>query len=229
MATSAQVTAFFQEMGKLCVAEANRRINANSPFVRPSVAMAQAALETGYGTSSLMTKANAYFGIKAGSSWPGKVYSASTKEVYSGVSVATTAVFRAYDTKAESVADYYDLIINNSRYADALSYYPSQIKSPHATIYAIWDGGYATDPDYVGKIMTIIEKYVLDEWDSLIDGETFEPSGLDYSYPASNLGNNIAIITGADKEWVPCELAEIQKLKAPALELELAEIKKVAI
>ena len=228
MATSQQVTAFFQEMGRLCVSEANRLIGLDKPFVRPSVAMAQAALETGYGTSSLMTKANAYFGIKAGTSWTGKVYSASTNEVYNGVTEVTTATFRAYDTKYESVADYYSLILNSSRYAEALSYYPSAILSPYATIYAIWDGGYATDPDYVGKVMKIIENNKLTTWDAQIDGITTDPSlvpGVDTGYKGDNLGGNIATINPVTSALRTYVLDDLKKKTASNLRLVLEEQK----
>jgi flagellum-specific peptidoglycan hydrolase FlgJ len=49
-----------------------------------SVVIAQAILETGWGKSNMMMKANAVFGIKATSNWNGKVYNAKTYEVYDG-------------------------------------------------------------------------------------------------------------------------------------------------
>lgn len=226
MATKTQVTAFFKEMGKLCVAESNYRISNDEPFVRPSVAMAQAALETGYGTSKMMVKANAYFGIKAGSSWTGKVYNSATTEVYDSIAVATTAVFRAYDSKAESVADYYSLILNSSRYAEARSYYPSQILSPYATIYAIWDGGYATDPNYVGKIMDIIDSYDLTEWDALIDGVSSEVDGIDREYEGTSGGHPVDTMIGISLPEVKLVVEGSKEYQSSALNLILNEIKK---
>lgn len=195
MATSAQVTAFFKDMGKLCVVETKARIASNRGFVLPSVAMAQAALETGYGTSGLMTKANAYFGIKAGSSWTGKVYSSATGEVYNGVSVVITATFRAYDTKAASVTDYYDLIVGSSRYANAVSTV-DRILTPYNTIYAIWDSGYATDPEYVSKIMTIINNYNLTTWDGKIDEDLTDEELEQLNYSGTGYGSSAGSITG---------------------------------
>ena len=46
-----------------------------------SVVIAQAICESGWGQSKLMMKANAIFGIKAGSNWKGKVYNAKTQEL----------------------------------------------------------------------------------------------------------------------------------------------------
>ena len=188
---------FFTTLGNLAVAESNRRIKAGSKFVLPSVCIGQSALETGYGDSSLMTKANAFFGIKAGGSWSGKVFTAGTWEVADGVEYNTTANFRAYDSLADSVADYYDLIINASRYANGLSTYPDRIKSANDTISAIWSGGYATDELYVSKVMSIINSNNLTEFDKLVDGKTFDP---DYTWAGgtSSGGTSGSIIEGAD-------------------------------
>ena len=53
--------------------------------IPPSIIMAQAILESGWGESELSTKANNYFGIKADSSWTGEVYNGATHEYYNGV------------------------------------------------------------------------------------------------------------------------------------------------
>lgn len=157
---------FIKTLSTLAIAECNKR----SKKVHPSVCIAQAALETGWGSSSLMTKANAYFGIKATQAWlnaGGKVYNSSTKEVYSGTTVSITAAFRAYDSLADSVADYYDLITGNSRYSGGVN-----ASSAQACITAIHKGGYATDPDYVSKVMSIINANNLTQYDSCMSGST---------------------------------------------------------
>ena len=114
-----------------------------------SVIIAQSVLETGWGQSKIMMKANALFGIKATKSWKGKVYSSYTNEVYNGVDSTEYATFRAYDSIEESIKDYYKLIKNN--YKKALN-----CDSQKESIQAIKNGGYATDSDYVSKIMSII-------------------------------------------------------------------------
>ena len=85
-----------------------------------SVVIAQAICESGWGQSTIMMKANAIFGIKATSSWKGKVYNANTQECYDGVSYTNiTACFRAYDNLQESISDYFDLITKLERYRKA--------------------------------------------------------------------------------------------------------------
>lgn len=173
MATNEEIVAFIKTLGTLAVAECNKRIANNLPFILPSVCIAQAAHETGWGQSGLMSKANAFFGIKAGGSWTGKVFVADTWEVASdGTSYNTTANFRAYDSLADSVADYYSLLTGASRYSKALCYGTDASKwlTPKEVVTALWQGGYATDTLYVEKVMNFINPRKMYEWDSKITG-----------------------------------------------------------
>lgn len=126
-----------------------------------SVVIAQACLETAYGKSEIMMKANAIFGIKAFENWKGKTYSAKTREVYEGNPVTITDKFRAYNSIEESVSDYFNLICKSERYRKALV-----SESPKECIEAIKNGGYATDPDYVKLVMNIITNYDLNRYNS---------------------------------------------------------------
>lgn len=175
-ATNAQIVSFINTLSNLAIDECNRRIARGEKFVVPSVCMGQSAHETGWGTADIMVKANAFFGIKAGGSWTGKVFTADTWEVKDGVAYNTTANFRAYDRLEDSVADYYDLIVNNSRYSRALSSYPDDIKSAYDTLYEIWAGGYATDDEYVPNVYNLMQGRDLMQYDSKIDGVTFDPN-----------------------------------------------------
>ena len=168
-ASNEQIKYFANLLGNLAVAECNRRIAAGLGFVLPSVCIAQSAHETGWGTAGIMVKANAFFGIKAGGSWTGKIYRADTWEVAeNGEAYNTVANFRAYDNLEDSVADYYNLIVNNSRYSKAISYGAdsSQWLSARETLTAIWAGGYATDDLYVPHVMNLLEGRNLTSYDS---------------------------------------------------------------
>lgn len=148
---------FIEKVASLVIAENEYRKN---PLFS-SVVIAQACLETGYGKSSLMIKANAIFGIKASKSWKGKVYNSNTKECYDGVNYVTiNDCFRAYNNLHDSISDYFDLICKNSRYRKALN-----SSSPEECIKAIKEGGYATDPKYVDSILKIIKSNKLEQFD----------------------------------------------------------------
>lgn len=128
-----------------------------------SVVIAQAICESAWGQSQIMMKANAIFGIKAFSSWKGKVYNSKTKECYDGASYTTIdACFRAYDNLQDSISDYFDLITRSERYRKACV-----ASSPLECITAIKNGGYATSPTYINTIMSIINSNNLTKYDNV--------------------------------------------------------------
>ena len=123
-------------------------------WILPSVCIAQGALESGWNLN-----AKTLFGIK------GKGFTATTSEYYNGNKVTIEASFRAYPNVASSVVGYYDFLANTPRYAKALNnsdYRDAVDKLIHTT-----DGlAYATDPNYISKVVSIIEQYNLTEWDA---------------------------------------------------------------
>lgn len=132
-------------------------------YAQYATCIAQACCESGYGKSSLMDKAKAYFGIKATKSWlnkGGKIYNAKTKECYDGKTYTTiTDSFRAYNSLADSVRDYFDLL-SNKRYVQSLK--ATTVKE---CITIIKNGGYATSPTYIDTIMKFYntDKALIDE------------------------------------------------------------------
>ena len=150
---------FIPTIAPLVVAENKKRGN---PLFS-SVVIAQAICESGWGQSKIMMKANAIFGIKATSSWKGKVYNSNTQECYDGSTYTNiTACFRAYNSLAESISDYFDLITKLERYRKACV-----SNSPLECITAIKNGGYATSPTYINTIMSIINSNNLTQYDNV--------------------------------------------------------------
>lgn len=150
---------FISKIAPLVVAENKKR---GFPLFS-SVVIAQAICESAWGQSTIMMKANAIFGIKATTSWKGKVYNAKTKECYDGKTYTNiTACFRAYNNLEESIADYFDLITKSSRYRKACV-----ANSPHECITEIKNGGYATSPSYINTIMAIIKDNNLTKYDNV--------------------------------------------------------------
>ena len=121
-----------------------------------SFMVGQAGHETGWGRHEIKMKggANSFnlFGIKAGSSWTGKVAEVSTTEYVNGVAHKTTAKFRAYNSYEDSFKDYARLITTSPRYAQA----SQQTDSAHAFATSLKKAGYATDPDYAAKLSRAI-------------------------------------------------------------------------
>lgn len=138
--------------------------------VLASLTIAQAILESGWGKSDLAATGNNLFGIKATSSWVGKVYNAQTKECYDGTNMVNiTASFKAYDGWEESIADHSALFVNAERYKKVVGETDYKIACQE-----VKNGGYATDPDYTGKLISLIEQYKLYEYDVVIIKEEEE-------------------------------------------------------
>jgi len=127
-----------------------------------SLTIAKAILESAYGTSGLATGGKALFGIKATKTWKGKVYCSDTKECYDGLNLVTVknAVFRAYDSWEDSIADHSAFLKANKRYKAVIG------ETDYRKVCeAIKAAGYATDPQYAAKLVKLVEENRLTEYD----------------------------------------------------------------
>ncbi len=119
--------------------------------------IAQAALETGWGTSQPADASggsNNLFGIKAGANWNGAHVTSRTTEFEDGVATTERARFRAYGSVAENLGDYVRLLRDNPRYAAALN----TGADVRAFAHALQRGGYATDPESASKILSVVDR-----------------------------------------------------------------------
>ena len=175
---------FIPTIAPLVVAENKKR---GYPLFS-SVVIAQAICESGWGQSTIMMKANAIFGIKATSDWKGKVYNANTQECYDGVSYTNiTACFRAYNSLAESISDYFDLITKLERYRKA-----TVAETPLECITAIKNGGYATSPTYINTIMSIINSNNLTQYDNVENSVDNSENYIEYIVKSGDTLSEIA-------------------------------------
>jgi hypothetical protein len=147
---------FIEKIGKYAQADYT------SHKILPSLTIAQAILESSWGKSGLTKNAKNLFGMKAGSSWKGKVYVAETKEEYvKGKVTVITSNFRKYSTLKDSVVDHGELL-QASRYSKVKG--ESDYKKACKYIY---EAGYATDSKYTNQLITLIEMYNLDSYDTV--------------------------------------------------------------
>jgi flagellum-specific peptidoglycan hydrolase FlgJ len=136
--------------------------------VPPSVTIAQAILESGWGKSTLSTTHRNYFGIKCQNGKFGTLASGcatyrTTECTKAGSCFSTTGVFRTYSSMANSVRDHGNFLKVNSRYKPAFKY----TKDANRFIWNVWKAGYATDPNYYTKVTGIMAKnglYKYDTW-----------------------------------------------------------------
>jgi len=123
--------------------------------------LAQAALETNWGKHMPQhadgSSSFNLFGIKAGNSWGGARVNVPTVEYEDGIAVRKQAQFRSYRSTADSLADYADLINKDPRYAQARGRGDDVLGYAHA----LMEGGYATDPQYAGKVAALANSSVM--------------------------------------------------------------------
>ncbi|WP_277232999.1 glycoside hydrolase family 73 protein [Romboutsia timonensis] len=139
--------------------------NYNKYGILPSITMAQAILESGWGNSELAVTHNNLFGIKADSRWNGAIATIVTSENYND---STIANFRKYDSINESIEDHGKFLYENSRYAE---YGLFDGKNYKEQAQALENAGYSTvknengEPIYADKLIALIEKYNLMQYD----------------------------------------------------------------
>lgn len=150
--------------------------------VLPSVTVAQAILESGWGQSALSTQAHNLFGIKG--SYNGQYVTMQTREVYNGQSYYIYDNFRKYANNSESVEDHGNFLYSNSRYANLLG-----DQSYASVARKLQADGYATDPSYASSLIKLVEMYNLTQLDNIAFSgkQPVINNKNDYNY--SNSGN----------------------------------------
>ncbi|GJQ05551.1 glucosaminidase domain-containing protein [Capnocytophaga canimorsus] len=124
-----------------------------------SITLAQAILESGSGQGRLARYGNNHFGIKCHLGWEGKTISHDDDE--------KGECFRRYKHPNESFEDHSIFIANRSRYAFLFELAPDDYKG---WAYGLKKAGYATDPKYPQKLISLIHKYQLHQYDEQVLG-----------------------------------------------------------
>jgi len=129
-----------------------------------SITLAQAALESSWGKSGLTTKANNFFGIKdfPNDNWHAENYVAYTKEFKKGSYYSLPQPFRKYTTPQGSFNDHANFLLVNQRYGKLFTLPPTDTT---AWAKGLKSAGYATDPIYAEKLIGMIDKYNLKQYD----------------------------------------------------------------
>ncbi|MBQ5895796.1 MAG: glucosaminidase domain-containing protein [Bacteroidaceae bacterium] len=120
-----------------------------------SITLAQGLLESGRGTSKLATRGNNHFGIKADDRWQG--------DTIHSFDNGRWCIFRRYKDAAKSYEDHSKFLCDNSRY-DFL--FELEITDYKGWAKGLKDAYYAEDREYDKKLIGIIERYELHQYDS---------------------------------------------------------------
>ncbi len=142
--------------GKLSPAEFGRvfgpaaRESMKLTGVPASVTLAQAALETGWGKSSIGDAKN-LFGMKG--TGPAGTTLVWTTEYVNGKYIRIQDKFRKYHSWRESIDDHARLLSQGSRYKKCMA----NRNNPDQFARELQKAGYATDPQYASKLISIMK------------------------------------------------------------------------
>lgn len=125
-----------------------------------SITLAQGILESGVGKGRLAVEANNHFGIKCHTSWTGeRIYHDDDED---------QECFRKYVSPNYSYRDHSLFLTDRKRYA-----FLFQLAQDDYTGWAkgLRKAGYATDKKYPDKLISLIERYELYQYDALVLGK----------------------------------------------------------
>lgn len=134
-------------------------VQMKSSGIPASITLAQACLESGFGTSTLATQGNNHFGIKC--------HDYTGRKMYVDDDVKDDC-FRVYDKVEDSFQDHSDFLRYRSRYSFLFDLDPTDYKG---WAYGLKAAGYATDPQYATRLIDLIERYGLQKYDGAVSPE----------------------------------------------------------
>lgn len=128
-----------------------------------SITLAQGILESGSGKGELTQKTNNHFGIKCHTGWQGEFDFHDDD--------AKGECFRKYNHPMFSFRDHSIFLASRSRYRFLFNYRRDDYKK---WAFGLRQAGYATDKKYPQKLIALIERFNLDEFDNEVVEGGFE-------------------------------------------------------
>ncbi len=125
-----------------------------------SITLAQGLLESQAGKSDLAIYANNHFGIKCKKYWQGATYYHKDDDYHKGKLIESC--FRHYDSVLESYVDHSNFLKQTDHYSKLFTYSKDDFAS---WAWGLKEAGYATDQSYPIKLIRLIQKFKLYEYD----------------------------------------------------------------
>ena len=122
-----------------------------------SITLAQGILESGSGQGRLARYGNNHFGIKCHATWNGKTITHDDDE--------KSECFRRYKYAYESFEDHSQFLVKRGRYSSLFELAPTDYES---WAHGLKKAGYATDPAYAKKLIALIKKFNLHQYDNQV-------------------------------------------------------------
>lgn len=176
-----------------------------------SITLAQGILESGMGYGRLAKEGNNHFGIKCHKDWKGdRIYHDDDKK---------GECFRVYNNPASSYRDHSIFLKTRSRY-DFLF----EIKTNNYKAWAkgLKKAGYATDPKYPEKLISLIERFELNKFDlnKLKKTEEISFDGYETNRQIHNVSKGDTLYSISKKYGISLEsLIKINKIESQTIYL----------
>lgn len=126
-----------------------------------SIKLAQGLVESGAGKSTLSREANNHFGIKCNGGWEGETYYRKDDDYKNGKLIKSC--FRKFASSWDSYIAHSDFLTTQKRYSSLFSL---ARKDYRGWAKGLKKAGYATDSQYANKLINVIEKYSLHQYDN---------------------------------------------------------------
>lgn len=148
-----------------------------------SIKLAQAIQESGAGTSELAQLANNHFGIKCSSDWTGQVYYRKDDD-YNDQGDLIESCFRVYRDAGQSYVEHSEFL-KRARYSKLFTLEPTDYR---AWAKGLQEAGYATDRSYSTRLIDLIERYQLYQYDRMGISDENAPITPAPAPPVANAG-----------------------------------------
>ena len=132
--------------------------------VPASIKLAQGIVESSSGQSPLAQGANNHFGIKCGSNWTGKTYKKKDDEKDEKGNIIESC-FRKYAEPEESFYDHSEFLRDPRKYYRYGFLFGLDKRDYRGWAKGLESSGYATEKGYGDKLIGIIERYKLYQYD----------------------------------------------------------------
>lgn len=162
----------------------NAMKNMEKHGIPASISLAQAILESGAGTGTLCRSANNHFGIKCHKEWKGEYVRHDDD--------AAQECFRKYEKPEDSYKDHSFFLTSRPWYAPLFKLEKNDYKG---WARGLKKSGYATDPKYPEKLIGIIERYQLQQYDAKVLGLDFVTAPTPVAYVAKESQEKTVVTT----------------------------------
>jgi LysM repeat protein len=175
--------------------------------VPASIKLAQGLLESDSGQSTLARRANNHFGMKCGSNWQGETIYKEDDD-YDDQGQLIKSCFRGYRNGEASYVAHSEFLRDPRkafRYGFLFRLDPTDYQR---WAYGLKQAGYATSPTYPEKLISLIERYQLYQYDNVLFVDNGNPPGEEPfppttggDPPPTTGGNRLTILTNNDVRY----------------------------